>query len=217
MMNFINTETTDGSSGARPHPPGRTKIVEALKTLLAEKEFSAITVSEIARTAGVTEALIYKYFEDKRDLLHQVLAEYLDTFLTRAEHDLNGVSGALPKLRKLIWYHINMYDTNRVFARILLLEVRNVPDYFESDAYRIVKRYSKIVSDIVEEGRARGEIRNDISPKVMRQIILGAIEHLCLPGVIFGRPIRQDELSEELFEFLITGITPRDNRQTVKR
>ncbi|MBE9545213.1 MAG: TetR/AcrR family transcriptional regulator, partial [Proteobacteria bacterium] len=61
----------------KPLPPGRIKIAQALKYLLEEKEFSAITTAEIAKNAGVTEALIYKYFKDKRDLLHQVLSEYL--------------------------------------------------------------------------------------------------------------------------------------------
>ena len=47
--------------------PGYIKIVGALKLLLKEKEFNAITWAEIARTAGVNEALIYKYFHDKRN------------------------------------------------------------------------------------------------------------------------------------------------------
>ena len=47
-------------------PPGRIKIVEAVKHLLENRDFQAITTAEIAKTAGVTEPLIYKYFKDKR-------------------------------------------------------------------------------------------------------------------------------------------------------
>ena len=64
----------------KPLPPGRIKIVNALISLLEQKEFGAITTAEIAKNAGVTEALIYKYFKDKRDLLHKVLLEYLEQF-----------------------------------------------------------------------------------------------------------------------------------------
>ena len=96
-------------------PPGRLKIVQALKALLEHKEFSAITTAEIAGKAGVTEALIYKYFRDKRDLLHQVLREYLEDYMVQLDRDLKGIKGALNKLRKLIWSHINVYATNRVF------------------------------------------------------------------------------------------------------
>jgi AcrR family transcriptional regulator len=193
-------------SNDRPQPPGRVKIAEAVRSLLAEKEFGAITTSEIAKKAGVTEALIYKYFQDKRDLLHQVLREYLEDFLSNAEMDIKGINGALNKLRKLIWSHINMYAANRVFARILLLEVRNYPDYFKSDAYQIVRRYGKIVRQIVIEGIEAGEIRSDISVWAIRQTILGGIEHVCLPGVIFNRDIQVDKLTEELCELIFNGI-----------
>ena len=134
-----------GSTRERPFPPGRIKIANAFISLLAQKEFSSITTAEIAKKAGVTEALIYKYFEDKRGLLHQVLREYLEQYLVQFERDLKGIKGALNKIRKLIWGHISVYSANRVFARILFLEVRNHLDYYSSDTYQIIKAYSKIL------------------------------------------------------------------------
>jgi TetR/AcrR family transcriptional regulator, fatty acid metabolism regulator protein len=187
-------------------PPGRIKITAALKSLLEEKEFSAITTAEIARTAGVTEALIYKYFTDKRDLLHQVLAEYLDFFITRAETDVKGIRGALHKLRKLIWSHVTMYAQNKVLARILVVEVRNYPDYFNSNAYQMVRRYTGFLKALIEEGVQEGSIRNDVSTEVMRQTILGAIEHLCLPSVLFQRDLDPDQISEQLCDLIFAGI-----------
>jgi TetR/AcrR family transcriptional regulator, fatty acid metabolism regulator protein len=197
-------------AGSQPFPPGRIKICEALKQLLAEKEFGAITTAEIARTAGVTEGLIYKYFEDKRDLLHQVLAEYMAFFLTSAEQDLRGIKGALNKLRKLVWSHLNMYATDRVFARILVFEVRNFPDYFRSDAYQIVKHYGRVLEDILEEGVHAGEIRGDVSAAMMRQLILGGIEHACLPGLIFNLEIPVDTVAEDLCALIFEGIAQQD-------
>lgn len=197
--------------GSQPksHPKGRTKIVEALKKLLEQKEFSAITTAEIAGTAGVAEALIYKHFNDKRDLLHQVLAEYLEYFITRAEMDVKGIKGAINKLRRLIWSHINMYAANRVFARILLLEVRNYGEYFNSDAYQLVRRYTDFLVSLLEEGRAEGSIRDDIPIPVIRQFILGGIEHICLPGVIFNIDINPDEPADQLCDLILDGVVAR--------
>lgn len=190
-------------------PPGKLKIVRALKSLLAEKEFGAITTAEIAKTAGVTEALIYKYFRDKRDLLHQILAEYLKTYGVMLETDLKGIKGALNKLRKLIWSHINVYANNRVFAKILLIEVRNYPDYYRSDTYELVKVYSNTVLSVIEEGVRSAEIRNDIPPKMIRQSILGSIEHVCLSGIVFERQIQPEEVTDHLCEILFDGIKAR--------
>jgi TetR/AcrR family fatty acid metabolism transcriptional regulator len=195
----------------KPAPPGQIKIIQALNTLLEEKEFGAITTAEIAKTAGVTEALIYKYFKDKRDLLHQVLAEYLESYGVELDRDLKGVKGALNKLRKLIWSHINVYANNKVFARILLIEVRTYPDYYKSETYDLVKLYSDVVLSIIKEGVREGEIRDDISPKLIRFGILGTIEQVCLSGITFEREIDPDELAEELCEFIFNGIEPRDN------
>ncbi|UCD77519.1 MAG: TetR/AcrR family transcriptional regulator [Desulfobacterales bacterium] len=194
------------NSKSRPSPPGRVKIVAALKTLLEKKEFGAITTAEIAKTAGVTEALIYKYFKDKRDLLHQLLSDYLEQYRARMIQDLGGVKGALNKLRKLIWSHINVYATNKVFAKILLIEVRNYPDYYKSETYERVREYSDIVLKIIEEGIQNKEIRNDVSPKLLRHGILGSIEQVCLSGITFGRDIDPDELTEQLCEFFFKGI-----------
>jgi AcrR family transcriptional regulator len=190
----------------RPLPPGRIKIVRALKSLLVEKEFSAITTAEIAKSAGVTEALIYKYFKDKRDLLHQVLSEYLEQYRSQMGQDLKGIKGTFNKLRKLIWSHINVYATNKVFAKILLIEVRNYPDYYKSETYIRVKEYSNIVLKIIEEGIRDGEIRNDVPARLIRHSILGSIEQVCLSGITFGKEINPDDLTEQICKIIFKGI-----------
>jgi AcrR family transcriptional regulator len=196
-------------------PPGRVKIADALRYLLEQKEFNAITTSEIAKQAGVTEALIYKYFKDKRDLLHQILSEYLEQYCVLVQGDLKGIKGALNKMRKLIWSHINVYATNRVFAKILLIEARSHNDYYRSDTYELVKIYSDVILEILEEGVFDGEIRDDMPAKLIRQIILGSIEQVCLTGITFDRVIDPDALTEDICEVLFNGIIPQDD--TLKR
>ena len=203
-----NTRRPNGRAREKPYPPGRIKIANAFISLLEQKEFSAITTAEIAKKAGVTEALIYKYFEDKRGLLHQVLKEYLEQYLVQFERDLKGIKGALNKIRKLIWGHISVYSANRVFAKILFLEVRNHLDYYSSDTYHLIRAYSKILLEIIEEGVGNGEIRDDVPPKLIRQVIFGSIEHVCLTGVIFKGEISPDDLTEDLCKFIFRGIEP---------
>jgi len=200
------TKQPNGKAKERPFPPGRIKIANAFVSLLEQKEFGAITTAEIAKKAKVTEALIYKYFEDKRGLLHQVLKEYLEQYLVQFEMDLKGIKGALNKIRKLIWGHINVYSSNRVFAKILFLEVRNHLDYYQSDTYQLIRTYSQILLEIIEEGVRNGEIRSDLPSKLIRQVIFGSIEHVCLTGVIFNGEISPDDLTDDLCKFVFRGI-----------
>ncbi|HDZ91563.1 MAG: TetR/AcrR family transcriptional regulator [Deltaproteobacteria bacterium] len=198
---------------ARSWPPGRTKITGALRALLETKDFGAITTAEIARTAGVTEALIYKYFKDKRDLLYQVLSEYLEHYHSRAETDIKGIKGASNKIRKIIWSHINVYATDRVFAKILLLDVRSFSDYYTSETYKLVRKYTGILLEIIKEGVAEGELRDDIPPVFLRQVILGAIEYVCIRSVILGRSLSPDDLTENLCECIFKGIEHKGKRK----
>jgi AcrR family transcriptional regulator len=202
----VSAGESQGMPKQRQYPPGRIKITNAFVSLLEQKDFNAITTAEIAKTAGVTEALIYKYFEDKRGLLHQILKEYLEQYLVQFERDLKGIKGSINKLRRVIWSHMNVYSTNRVFAKILFLEVRNHLDYYKSETYQLVRAYSSILLSIIEEGIREGEIRSDIPPRLIRQAILGSIEHVCLTSVIFKGEISPDELTEDLCELVFKGI-----------
>ena len=209
---MIDTAHTSGSAppvASQHYPPGRVKIAASLRQLLENKDFGSITTTEIAKTAGVTDALIYKYFKDKRDLLYEVLREYLEHYDARFEMDMRGIKGSLNRLRKLIWSHINVYATDRVFAKILLVDVRSFSDYYTSRPYELVKRYSNIMLEVIKEGVDNGEIRPDIPPRIMRQVILGAIENVCLTGVVFDREMSPDELTDSLCELLFVGIQQR--------
>jgi AcrR family transcriptional regulator len=187
-------------------PPGKLKIINAMRILLDDRTFESLTISEIAVTAGVTEGLIYKYFKDKRDLLHHVLKEHYEHFLMQLDRDLQGIDGALNKLKKIIWSSIERYANHRVFARIILLEVRNSEDYFRSEAYALVRQYNRILIDIINEGIANGEIRDTLPPAYIRNAIFGAIEHSCLNRAIFNEPVSTNEVAKVITELLFHGI-----------
>ncbi len=189
-----------------PFPPGKRKILKALRHLLEERTFASITIAEIARTAGVTEGLIYKYFKDKRDILHQVLSVHYEGFLVQIQRDLKGIDGALNRLQKVIWSCIDRYANHRVFARIILLEVRNSDDYFESQAYQQVRVLNTIIMTIIEQGVTAGEIRREIPAAYIRNTIFGAIEHSCMNRAIFNKAISTDDTARHITDLIFNGI-----------
>ncbi|MCP4115736.1 MAG: TetR/AcrR family transcriptional regulator [Desulfobacteraceae bacterium] len=189
-----------------PSPPGKRKIINALRQLLENRNFASITIAEIAGTAGVTEGLIYKYFKDKRDILHQVLKEHYELFLIQIERDLKGIDGALNRIQKVIWSCIDRYANHRVFARIILLEVRNSDEYFQSEAYRLVRVLNRLIIDIIEEGIKNKEIRDGIPVGYIRNAIFGTIEHSCMNRAIFNETVSTDETARNITELIFNGI-----------
>jgi TetR/AcrR family transcriptional regulator, fatty acid metabolism regulator protein len=190
-----------------PHcPPGKLKIAEAMRSLLENRTFESITIAEIAATAGVTEGLLYKYFKDRRDLLHYVLKEHYQQFLVQINRDLQGIDGALNKLRKIVWSSIERYANHRVFARIILLEVRNSEGYFQSEAYALVQEFNRLVIGIINEGIAAGEIRDGLPPAYIRNALFGTIEHSCLNRILFNETVSTSEAAHCISDLLINGI-----------
>ena len=53
-------------------------LLDAFERLLAEKPFGTLTVSELARTAGVTTGAIYRRFADKEDVLRAAFHRFME-------------------------------------------------------------------------------------------------------------------------------------------
>jgi AcrR family transcriptional regulator len=154
----------------------------------------------------MSEALIYRYFGDKRGLLHQVLTDFLRDYLDNLEPELEEVEGTVNKLKLIIRSLLTAFESNRILAKILLLEVRNYPGYFESESYEQIRRYSNIIMEICRKGVLNGDIKEDISLPAFRNAMLGGIEHSCVPKIVFKKPFSPDAMAEDLSKVLFSGV-----------
>jgi AcrR family transcriptional regulator len=191
-------------------PPGGVKIARALRSLLEDKDFNSITTAEIAAASGMNEALIYRYFGSKRELLHHLMNEFHYQFISDIQQSIKGIKGSLNQLRKIIWEHLSIFERDQVYARILLLELGSYLGFYESSTYELFKEYANLIKKIIEEGIEEGEIRNDIPVRSIRQIILGAIHYMALPKLIKKRVIITDELGEDICNIIFNGIVKKN-------
>ena len=192
-------------------PPGGMKIAKAFRELLEKKSFEAITTAEIAATSGMTEALIYKYFGSKRDLLYSLMLEFHNVYYADMLLNLEGIHGTLNKLRKIIWGHVNIYEQDRVYGRLLILELGRLQGFHDSAAYKKIKEdYSGLIKSIIDKGMQNGEIRKDVSAWSIRQSILGMVHYMCLPLIIFNREIVTEDITNDICEILFQGIGKKD-------
>jgi AcrR family transcriptional regulator len=65
----------------RHKPDTKAKIIEAAKSLFAEKGFDAASIRDIALRAGVNKSLVHYYFISKLDILNQVAKAYMKRVL----------------------------------------------------------------------------------------------------------------------------------------
>ena len=192
-------------------PPGRIKIIEAFKSIMEEKSFEAITWAEIANTAGVAEGLIYRHFKTKRNLLHEVLDELSYDYYLILNREVEGVEGALNKIRKYIFVTMQSNQQSTLLSKILLIEGRTFPDFFKSEAYEKVRKNVGVIKDFIKEGIESGEIRDDIPVQRISQMIAGIMEYMLLPKLLFKRPIDPESLTEDVCKFIFMGIVKKND------
>ena len=59
----------------------RERILNAAEALFAEKGFSAATVEEVAKRAGIGKSTVYEYFGSKDEIFRQTLKAGLESYL----------------------------------------------------------------------------------------------------------------------------------------
>ena len=101
--------------------------------------------------------------------------------------------------------HISLIDKGQTLIEGEIGEIRSA---YKSDTYELVRAYSNSVLDILEEGVQSNEVRKDVPVKLIRQMILGSIEQVCLTGITFDREIDPDALTEDLCDIIFRGIVP---------
>jgi AcrR family transcriptional regulator len=69
----------------RGEPPARAKILEASRRLFSRRGFAETSMGEIARNAQVARATVYNNFDDKRDILAEIIRDYLSGYVRIAQ------------------------------------------------------------------------------------------------------------------------------------
>ncbi len=193
----------------------RRLILKVATEVFAEGGFGETTIAQISQKAKIAEGSIYHYFKNKEDLLFSIPEERMENFLCGLYEHLEGVKGSLNKIRKLIWYHLHFYEKNRDYVLILLQNIRQKPSFNSTRAYQLIRDFSRLVAQIIEEGREEGVIRADIDSKILRDALLGAIEHITIRGSILGRFPTLTDAAAPLYDFFISGIQVQAGTVTI--
>lgn len=192
----------------------RSRILASMRKLLDEKEYIAITTAELAQRAEVNEGLIYHYFKSKDDVFWSVLEEYMHDYLRFVTLHTQGIKGTLNMIRKFIWANIYFLIKEHPGGKILLLEVRSNPKYYDTTAFALTARNREIVLEIIQKGISSGEISKSINPYGLASIIIGSLEHAVLPIISHKKKRDLEELTEAICNIIFGGICEKDDAMT---
>ncbi|HXZ25578.1 MAG TPA: TetR/AcrR family transcriptional regulator [Nitrospiria bacterium] len=195
-------------------------IILTAASLFAAKGFSGTTTKEIAKTAGVSEALLFKYFPTKRALYAAILAE-------KAQYSelLGAVEEAAKKqdderlFTLLASYRIRK-GADPTLLRLLLysaLEGHEMSDMFFQQQYRV---FYDLLAGYLHQRIEAGAFR-PVDPLLAARAFFGVIVHHRLLHDIFGLPMHRthEDTVAEYVSLFLSGIriTPPEGRRRVKR
>jgi TetR/AcrR family fatty acid metabolism transcriptional regulator len=182
------------------------EIMKVAMQIFAEQFYHEATISSIAEKAGITEATIYEYFRSKEELLFSIPQEKMKEVNSLAHLHLQGIKGALNKIRKFIWLYLWVYENNPEWASVVMLNLKTNKRFVNTTGYQLFKDLIKIVNDTVEEGKLEGSIRKEVNSYTFRSMLLGTIEHVTIRWLILHKPEKLTVLSDEIADLLIESV-----------
>ncbi len=183
-----------------PRPPRQSSqerqasLIRAATRLFAKKGFNGTTTKEIAKAAGISEALVFKHFPTKRALYAAILAEKVTI------NELLGAIEASAKKRDdrrvftlIAGYRIRP-GADPTLLRLLLfsaLEGHELSDMFFGKHHKVFyDRLAAYIQARVEDGAFR-----QVDPLLAARAFIGMVVHHRLLHEIFG--VRMDRSHDD--------------------
>ncbi len=146
-----------------PAAERRTAIIEAALRVFSEGSYAGATTAEIAREAGVSEPILYRHFESKRDLYFSCL----DEAWLRIRHKIEAKIAALGPSEG--WHAIGPATMREMKVLLPSLWMQAITEAGEdADIRRHVRRHMREVHDFFAETlrqvQAEGAIPPDRNP-----------------------------------------------------
>ena len=182
-------------SAARRREPERKRerLLDAARSLFAERGYAATTTAQLARAAGVAEGTVFHHFESKRALLEAVASEYGRGL---AERMFAGAPAAAsepeaePMLRRAFAY----VREQGALSRLLVL----APDPTEWDVARAVTRREIVSALAAAFGSWRGrEGLRAFDPRIVAELLFALVEAALTECFVRGDGSREPEYLRE--------------------
>jgi AcrR family transcriptional regulator len=147
-------------------------VLDATRELLAESGFGSLTIEGVAERSGVAKTTIYRRYRSKNDLALGVLLDMVGDVSTQPY-----VEDTRTELTELIDRTVDLM-CNSLLGQVmqgLVSEVAADPELARTYRERVVSHRLADVTELVERGISRGELRAGLNPEMVTDLLLGPI------------------------------------------
>ncbi len=152
----------------------RQQIINAARKLIITKGSEHVTIKGLAHEVGISEAAIYRHFNEKRDVL-LFLADDIGAALIWDIKDTGKKgSSVLDRLDKILNKHISAIEQRRGVSFQVIAEIISMGDKgLNARVADIVNRYIAQLASIFEEAGSKGELQGGLEAEATASMLFG--------------------------------------------
>jgi TetR/AcrR family transcriptional regulator, transcriptional repressor for nem operon len=171
----------------------REKILVTAAQLFSRQGYTNTALSQVAREANVSKALVLWHFESKENLFRAALGRTLEPYSIDVLDDLEGLDEAaqIERLIDQVYEFVGENSASVRFLMSLIVRGESHPDETLDRVNELYRVFRGLLADVIATGRRSGRFRADIQPQGEAALILAS-----LAGILIERFLG-DELAED--------------------
>jgi AcrR family transcriptional regulator len=171
-----------------------------------EKGYDGTSMDDVSRALGRTKSAIYHHVSGKEELLRLALDRALDALFAVTEQPEFHEGPAIQRLELLVRGSVLVLAAELPYVTLLLRVRGNTP--VERAALARRRRFDKIVTTLVAEAEADGDVRPDVDPAITARLLFGLVNSL----VEWYRPrgaVPAESLADAVVKVAFEGLRVR--------
>ncbi len=167
----------NGVAGRAQVQDSRDEILKAAMRLFEARGVHETSMSEVAKEAKVSKALIFWHFKTKEDLFLAVLTRLLEPFYIDFAQEARELDERA-QLEKLIESYLLFVRDNAASVRFFLerlMREDDSPDSFGSKIREVYAGYRGLLVDLIGKAQEKGLSPRNLKPESAASLLLSAL------------------------------------------
>lgn len=152
------------------------EIIEKAINIIANDGIQNLTIKNLSKAVGVTEAALYRHYENKQSILMTIIDHFEEFSKTGTDKVPDSPIAAIE------YFLMSRYDrfiSNAELSKVMFSEALFLNDKDISERMRLlIHGHRKELETIIENGKKKDLIRNDIDTKSLFRMIIGSMRLL---------------------------------------
>jgi AcrR family transcriptional regulator len=211
-------ETRPVSSDSRGAQDSRDEILRAAMHLFANRGFHETSMSEVAREAHVSKALIFWHFKTKEELFVAVLNRLLEPYFIDFAEEA-GVLDERAQIRKLVEFYLDFVRDNASSVRFFLAQMLHDQRFSEGLNEQVLKIYSGyrgMLVELIARAQQKGLCTLRFTPQAAAGFLLSALNGILIEHLFMANnPLDSEEAVTMVSEWLFGQENPSGGGKAV--